>query len=171
MISEEFLVRFYPVVLDDKEHPHFASPYSIACRVPSENSLTLQILKPSNAPDEHYEFLRNSAFKQVFTWMKGIDLSKWERMKYFSWNNSFITEHLAKRIRWLTKNRMLALINKFEKIMDEDWFKDGLRTLIHIKWFLRIVESQLTLLYVFCRFTKMKNMLPFPNNIKNFTSL
>ncbi|EFO83708.1 hypothetical protein CRE_03131 [Caenorhabditis remanei] len=77
--EEDFLVRFYPVVLDDKEHPHFASPYSIACRVPSENSLTLQILKPSNAPDEHYEFLRNSAFKQVFTWMKGIDLSKTSR--------------------------------------------------------------------------------------------
>lgn len=77
--EEELLVRFYPIVIDDLQHPHFESPYSIACRIPSETSITLQMFKPLDAPDEDFEFLKTTAFRQLFSWMKNVDLSKTSR--------------------------------------------------------------------------------------------
>ncbi|PIC41821.1 hypothetical protein B9Z55_009109 [Caenorhabditis nigoni] len=77
--EEELLVRFYPIVLDGQQHPHFESPYSIACKIPSSSSILLQFFKPVDAPDDHFEFLKTLAFKQLVTWLKSIDLSKTTR--------------------------------------------------------------------------------------------
>uniref|UniRef100_A0A8R1DFG4 tRNA (uracil-O(2)-)-methyltransferase n=1 Tax=Caenorhabditis japonica TaxID=281687 RepID=A0A8R1DFG4_CAEJA len=77
--EEEFLVRFYPVVLDGRQHPHFESPYSIACRIHDETSLQLQFFKPVDANEEHFTFMENTAFKIVATWLRTIDLSKTSR--------------------------------------------------------------------------------------------
>lgn len=74
--EEELLVRLYPVVLDNLSHPHFESPYSVGSRIPSETSITLELFKPVDAPDEHYEFLKSAAFRQLLSWIKNVDLSK-----------------------------------------------------------------------------------------------
>ncbi|CAI2347658.1 unnamed protein product [Caenorhabditis sp. 36 PRJEB53466] len=77
--EEELLVRFYPIVLDGEQHPHFESPYSIACRIPSECSIHLQFLKSIDAPEEHFLFMQEKGFDTMYTWLKGIDLSKTSR--------------------------------------------------------------------------------------------
>lgn len=76
LFSEELLVRFYPITLDGMQHPHFESPYSIAIKIPTDTSIQLQFLKQANSSQEHFEFMKKQAFKQLYTWLKGIDLSK-----------------------------------------------------------------------------------------------
>nr|pir hypothetical protein C23G10.7 - Caenorhabditis elegans [Caenorhabditis elegans] len=77
--EEELLVRFYPITLDGMQHPHFESPYSIAIKIPTDTSIQLQFLKQANSSQEHFEFMKKQAFKQLYTWLKGIDLSKSSR--------------------------------------------------------------------------------------------
>ncbi|CAL2035964.1 unnamed protein product [Caenorhabditis brenneri] len=91
--QEELLVQFYPIVLDHMKHPHFERPYQIGGQLPSDTSVHLQFFKPIEEEDRYYEYLKTFGFKTVFTWLKGIDLSKTSRK-----TNSLIDKESYNRI-------------------------------------------------------------------------
>ncbi|CAD6197429.1 unnamed protein product [Caenorhabditis auriculariae] len=74
--EEDFIVRFWPVVLDEVRHPHIPQPYSIACVFESENRLKLQIFSLSRVSLDNYCYLKSSAFIHLFKWFSHLDPNK-----------------------------------------------------------------------------------------------
>ncbi|CAI5445837.1 unnamed protein product [Caenorhabditis angaria] len=75
--EEEFLVRFFPVVLDGEPHPQFQNPYSFGLKIINDKVLNLQLFQSSDAPEDI--FLKGEAFDHMAKWLKNVDISKTTR--------------------------------------------------------------------------------------------